>query len=103
MDGINTGSSRGGSGVSSYVPDIQNTSEVAFSISGNLGEAETGGPQMTVVPKSGGNDFSGTFVVNGVNEAMQDSNYTDRLKAAGLTAPPKVIKLTTCRRRPADR
>ena len=93
VDGINTGSSRGGSGVSSYVPDIQNTSEVAFSISGNLGEAETGGPQMTVVPKSGGNDFSGTFVVNGVNEAMQDSNYTDRLKAAGLTAPPKVIKL----------
>ena len=93
VDGINTGSSRGGSGVSSYVPDIQNTSEVAFSISGNLGEAETGGPQMTVVPKSGGNEFSGTFVVNGVNEAMQDSNYTDRLKAAGLTAPPKVIKL----------
>ena len=93
VDGINTGSSRGGLGVSSYVPDIQNTSEVAFSIAGNLGEAETGGPQMTVVPKSGGNDFSGTFVVNGVNEAMQDSNYTDRLKAAGLTAPPKVIKL----------
>ena len=62
-------------------------------MSGNLGEAETGGPQMTVVPKSGGNQFSGTFVVNGVNEAMQDSNYTDRLKAAGLTAPPKVIKL----------
>ncbi len=93
VDGINTGSSRGGSGVSSYVPDIQNTSEVAFSIAGNLGEAETGGPQMTVVPKSGGNQFSGTFVVNGVNEAMQDSNYTDRLKAAGLTAPPKVIKL----------
>ena len=25
VDGINTGSSRGGSGVSSYVPDIQNT------------------------------------------------------------------------------
>ena len=44
VDGINTGSSRGGSGVSSYVPDVQNASEVVFTISGNLGEAETGGP-----------------------------------------------------------
>src|SRR5438552_8960643 len=46
VDGVNTGASRGGSGVSGYVPDMQNTQEVAFSISGNLGEAETGGPQM---------------------------------------------------------
>jgi hypothetical protein len=93
VDGINTGSSRGGSGVSSYVPDIQNATEVAFSISGNLGEAETGGPQMTVVPKTGGNRFNGTFVANGVNQAMQGSNFTSRLRNAGLTAPPKVIKL----------
>ena len=93
VDGINTGSSRGGSGVSSYVPDVQNASEVVFTISGNLGEAETGGPQMTVVPKTGGNEFSGSFFANGVNEAMQGSNFSDRLRAAGLTAPPKVIKL----------
>ena len=93
VDGVNTGSSRGGSGVSSYVPDIQNTTEVTFTVSGNLGEAETGGPQMLVVPKTGGNQLSGTFFANGVNEAMQGSNFTPRLQAAGLTAPPKVIKL----------
>ena len=93
VDGINTGSSRGGSGVSSYVPDVQNATEVVFTISGNLGEAETGGPQMTVVPKTGGNQFNGSFFANGVNEAMQGDNFTDRLRASGLTAPPKVIKL----------
>jgi hypothetical protein len=93
VDGVNTGSSRGGSGVSSYVPDVQNATEVVFTISGNLGEAETGGPQMTVVPKTGGNQFNGSFFANGVNEAMQGSNFTDRLRSAGLTAPPKVIKL----------
>ena len=80
VDGVNTGSSRGGSGVSSYVPDVQNATEVVFSISGNLGEAETGGPQMTVVPKTGGNVFNGSFFANGVNEAMQGSNFTDRLR-----------------------
>jgi hypothetical protein len=50
VDGINTGASRGGAGVSGYIPDMQNAAEVAFTISGNLGEAETGGPQMSVVP-----------------------------------------------------
>jgi hypothetical protein len=93
VDGVNTGSSRGGSGVSSYVPDVQNATEIVFTISGNLGEAETGGPQMIVIPKSGGNQFNGSFFGNGVNQAMQGSNFTDRLRSAGLTAPPKVIKL----------
>ena len=53
VDGINTGSSRGGAGVSSYVPDMQNARRSTFSISGNLGEAETGGPQMTIDAEDG--------------------------------------------------
>jgi hypothetical protein len=93
VDGVNTGASRGGSGVSGYVPDMQNTQEVAFTISGNLGEAETGGPQMTIVPKYGGNRFSGSFFATGINEALQGNNFTPRLQAAGLVAPPKIIRL----------
>jgi len=93
VDGLNTGASRGGAGVSGYVPDLQNTQEVAFSISGNLGEAETGGPQMSVVPKQGGNRFSGSFFATGLGQSLQDSNFTPRLQAAGLTAPPKILHL----------
>jgi len=33
-----------GMGVSCYVPDVGNAQEVTFSLSGGLGEAETGGP-----------------------------------------------------------
>jgi Carboxypeptidase regulatory-like domain len=93
LDGINTGASRGGSGVSGYVPDMQNLAEVNFSISGNLGEAETGGPQMTVVPKQGGNRFSGSFFATAFGEGFQDDNFTPRLQAAGLGAPPKILHL----------
>src|SRR5262245_7822689 len=93
VDGINTGASRGGSGVSGYVPDMQNIQEVAFSVSGNLGEAETGGPQMTVVPKSGGNQFSGSFFGTRIFDSLQGSNFTDRLQAAGLGKPPKILSL----------
>jgi hypothetical protein len=92
VDGINTGASRGGSGVSGYVPDMQNVSEVLFTMSGNLGEAETGGPQMQIVPRSGGNRFTGSFFATGVNEAMQDSNFTPELLRV-LTAPAKVLHL----------
>jgi hypothetical protein len=93
LDGINTGASRGGSGVSGYVPDMQNLQEVAFSVSGNLGEAETGGPQMTVVPKQGGNRFSGSFYATAFGEGFQ-SDYSDRvLSAPGLVAPPKILNL----------
>ena len=66
LDGINTGASRGGAGVSGYIPDMQNAQEVTFTISGSLGEAETGGPQMTVIPKAGGNIFSGTALYSGL-------------------------------------
>ncbi|MDO8632412.1 MAG: carboxypeptidase-like regulatory domain-containing protein, partial [Phycisphaerales bacterium] len=93
VDGINTGASRGGSGVSGYVPDMQNTQEVAFSISGNLGEAETGGPQMTIVPKSGGNRLSGSFFGTRITQGLQGSNLTARLQAAGLRAPAKILHL----------
>ena len=75
LDGINTGASRGGAGVSGYIPDMQNAAEVTFTISGNLGEAETGGPQMTVVPKSGGNTFNGSFFISGLNDSMQGDNF----------------------------
>ena len=92
VDGINTGASRGGAGVSGYIPDMQNTAEVSFTISGNLGEAETGGPQMAVVPKQGGNTLSGSFFVSGLNDKMQSNNF-DAAQLSVLAAPAKSLLL----------
>ena len=92
LDGINTGASRGGAGVSGYIPDMQNTQEIVFTISGNLGEAETGGPSMTVIPKSGGNNLSGSFFISGINESMQGKNF-DAAQLSVLSAPAKTLLL----------
>lgn len=92
VDGINTGASRGGAGVSGYIPDMQNTAEVTFTISGNLGEAETGGPQMSVVPKQGGNTLSGSFFVSALNENMQSNNF-DAVQLSVLASPAKSLLL----------
>src|SRR5438132_8169958 len=55
VDGLSVGAAVGGSGTSFYVVDIGNSQGVNFSTAGGLGEAETGGPGMTVVPRQGGN------------------------------------------------
>ena len=53
VDGMSAGYQ--GMGVSSYVTEVGNAQEVVFSLSGGLGEANTGGPQMNIIGKQGGN------------------------------------------------
>jgi hypothetical protein len=93
VDGIGTGAPVNGGGVSGYVADVTNAQEVAFTTSGGLGEAEVGGPTMTIVPKTGGNTIKGTVYAAGVNNAMVSSNYTTQLQAAGLSVPGELQKL----------
>ena len=75
-----------GMGVSSYIPEVANQQEVTFSISGGLGEAVTGGPQMNIVGKQGGNMFAGTFFANFSGSGLQGSNVTPE-KARGRRWP----------------
>jgi hypothetical protein len=93
VDGLNTGAPVNGGGVSSYVADLTNSQEVAFTTSGGMGEAEVGGPAMSIVPKAGGNTVKGTVYVASVTEGMVDSNYTDELRLAGLSVPGQLLKL----------
>src|SRR6185295_16327207 len=90
VDGLNTGAGLGGSGVSTYVADISNAQEVVTTTSGGLGEAEVGGPTLSIIPKSGGNTIAGNAYLSGVGGGMVGSNYTDRLKNLGLTTPGKL-------------
>ena len=82
VDGMSGGYQ--GMGVSSYVPDIGNSQEVVFSITGGLGEATTGGPQMNIIGKQGGNRFAGNLFINGTGNKLQGSNLTPEIQAKGL-------------------
>jgi len=92
VDGLNTGAGLGGSGVSTYVADISNAQEVVTTTSGGLGETEVGGPSLSIVPKSGGNTIAGNAYISGVGPGMVGSNYSDALKAAGLSTPGTLVK-----------
>jgi hypothetical protein len=92
VDGMNVGASRGGGGVSGYSVDTSNVQEVTFRTSGGLGEAETGGPYMNVVPKAGGNSFHGTTGFQFSNSSLQSDNYDDYLRSK-LSAPSQILSL----------
>jgi hypothetical protein len=92
VDGLNTGAALNGGGVSTYVADISNAAEVVTTTSGGLGEAEVGGPTVSIVPKSGGNSVKGQVYLSGVSGGMVGSNYTDALKSAGLTTPGVLLQ-----------
>ena len=93
LDGISVGSAFNGGGVSAYITDVGNAQEVALTSSGGLGEAEVGGPSMNVVPKTGGNSVKGSVYLSGVTKGMIGSNYTDDLKARGLSTPGSTTKV----------
>ena len=53
-------------------------------------EAETGGVQINVVPRDGGNKFSGSTFTNGTSGKFQSSNLDDNLRKQGITTAPNV-------------
>jgi hypothetical protein len=87
VDGLNTGASLNGGGVSGYRQDLENATEVAVTTSGGLGEAEVGGIAMNIVPRTGGNNFTAHVYATGFNQSLRSSNFTQRIIDAGLNAP----------------
>jgi hypothetical protein len=93
IDGLNVGNPPGGNQPPAYVADVGNSQEVTFQTSGGLGESETAGLVMNIVPKTGGNRISGSVFFSGTGEALQSSNFTDAIRAAGLQSPTPLTKV----------
>jgi hypothetical protein len=90
-DGINTGWA--GANSNAAISNVAGSQEVVLTTSGGLGEAETAGAVLNIIPRDGGNDFSGTFFMSGANGSMQGSNYTQELQDAGLRSPQELRKV----------
>ena len=93
IDGLNVSNPPGGNQPPNYTADIGNAQEVTMTTSGGLGESETAGLIMNIVPKQGGNSLSGLLYVSGFSEGMQSDNFTDELKARGATQPTPLTRV----------
>jgi hypothetical protein len=87
VDNLTIGSPPSGNSATSYVVDTGDAREVTFTTAGALGETETGGLLMNIVPKSGGNDLHGSFYISGTGEQLQANNLTPALRDRGAISP----------------
>lgn len=60
---------------------------------GLTAESETGGAQINVVARSGGNAFHGTFQANFGHKDLQSNNLDDALRARGATTSPFIKEM----------
>jgi hypothetical protein len=97
VDGISV-AQRGGAGDSGanrsmYVLNVGSVQETTVSTSGGLGESETAGILINMVPREGGNTHRGSFFAAFANGAMQGSNFDDEIRARGLRTPNELQKV----------
>ena len=59
LDGLLISVPQGSS--SNYFSDSRNSQEISVTVAGALGETETGGPVLNMVPRTGGNKMTGSF------------------------------------------
>jgi hypothetical protein len=86
LDGLNIGSPPSGNSATTYDVDVAHAQEVTFTVSGGLGESETAGLVMNVVPRTGGNTMRGSLFASGTGERLQTNNLNPALIAKGVIA-----------------
>ena len=88
LDGLNVGSPGVGNSATNYVVDVGRAQEVTFLTAGALGEVETAGLVMNIVPRSGGNTMHGSLFASGTGKRLQSNNLTQALRDQGVSAAP---------------
>ena len=91
-NGLTLAAPFGGGGTSTLTYDVANAEEMQVLVSGGLGEAETGGPSINMVPKSGGNRFSGSGFYSTAGDWASSNNIDAALEAVNISQPPTLRK-----------
>ncbi len=71
------------------------TQELSFEIGAISAETSGGGVRVNIIPREGGNRFSGSLFGNFANESLTSDNFTgvEKFQRAGVTAPDRVKQI----------
>ena len=89
VDGLITNGTMGDGAVQAYHNEAM-IQEAVYQTAGGAAETITGGLNMNLVPKDGGNKFSGGFKFAKSPQSWQGNNLTDNLKGMGVTGVDKI-------------
>ena len=92
VDGMNLNSLMNDGQVQAYFSDAA-MAEITYQTSGVTADVSTGGVRINMVPKDGGNRFSGQAFFGGTDGDWQANNVTDELRARGLDTGSRVAKI----------
>ena len=91
-DGMQT-SNLAGTGHTSYVMNPSTAEETMVETGGISAESDASGLRINLIPKEGGNTFSGGTDFTFANQHMQSDNLTEELQARGLTATSRLLHI----------
>jgi hypothetical protein len=92
VDGMNVNSLMNDGQVQAYFSDAA-IAETTYQTSGITADVSTGGVRINMIPKDGGNTFSGQAFLGGTDGDWQANNVTDELRARGLRSGSRVAKI----------
>jgi len=90
MDGMGVENSFGNSSCQINASAVQ---EMALQTSGISADTNADGPVVNIIPKEGGNNFSGILAGFFANNSMESDNRTPELTAQGIAEANKTIKM----------
>lgn len=95
LDGMQTNHALafGGGGGKFFYTNEATIQEVVLQTGGISAESETGGVQVNLVPKEGGNSFKTYFNTSYSGPKLQSRNLDGELRARGVIAPPTVKRI----------
>jgi len=92
MDGLMINGLDGDGAVQQYINNAV-IQEMSYQTAGAGADVSPGGVRVNVVPRDGGNQFSGSFFGGWQDGAWQANNFTDDLRRAGLRAVDKIDRI----------
>jgi hypothetical protein len=91
IDGMIVNGLQGDGAIQSYLNEGANQ-EMVYQTGGGTVDSPTGGVKINLVPKEGGNRFSGSLFQGFESSSLQSNNLTDRLAAGGVKTVDKIGK-----------
>src|SRR5437867_5441384 len=75
-----------------FQPNSHTFEEVVVETAAGSAESTTGGVQINIIPKDGGNTFAGSASIEATGSGLVSDNTNDALRARGLQGAPSVKK-----------
>ena len=92
VDGMMVNGLDGDGAVQNYFNNMM-SQEMSYQTAGAGSDVSGGGVRLNMIPKEGGNRFSGAFFGAWSDGAWQSNNLTSSLQARGLSVPDKIAKI----------